>query len=200
MTTQLPQIDEIKTFFPAVRKDVLKVFLLLVQCIIRSRTVCLYKCRAEAAIVLNRKDLKLDNVYKQFIRFFQMQWIDGFCVGIAWLIISLTGLHSQSFLVMDRTNWKIGKANINVLFVGLLLPNGAFIPIVWKALDKRGNSNTAEREALIRRFMKAWQPFPGIQLTVLADREFIGMEWFAYLSQIFFLSSSACAIRITSVW
>jgi len=200
MTTQLPQIDEIKKFFPGVRKDVLKVFLLLVHCILRCRTVCLYKCRAEAGAVQNRKDLKLDSVYKQFIRFFCMKWIDGFCVGIAWLIISITGLHSQAFLVMDRTNWKIGKVNINVLFVGLLLPNGAFIPIVWKALDKPGNSNTAEREALIKRFMKAWRAFPNIRLTVLADREFIGMEWFAYLSQNFFLSSSAYAIRITSVW
>ena len=200
MTTQLPQIDEIKKFFPGVRKDVLKVFLLLVQCILRCRTVCLYKCRAEAGAVLNRKDLKLDSVYKQFIRFFRMKWVDGFCAGIAWLIISLTGLHSQAFLVMDRTNWKIGSLDINVLFIGLLLPNGAFIPIVWKSLGKRGNSNTKEREALIKRFLNVWQPFSSLRVTVLADREFIGVDWFGYLSQIFFLLSSAFATKTISVW
>ncbi|MEZ4957462.1 MAG: hypothetical protein R2825_28145 [Saprospiraceae bacterium] len=27
---------------------------------------------------------------------------------------------------------KIGKTNINVLFVGLLLPGGVFIPIIWE--------------------------------------------------------------------
>ncbi|MBK8564512.1 MAG: hypothetical protein IPN76_14555 [Saprospiraceae bacterium] len=78
MTTQLLQVDEIKQFFPGWRKDVLKNFLLIVHCIIRCRTVCLYKCRAEAGAILQRRNLKLESIYKQFIRFFKMKWIDGF--------------------------------------------------------------------------------------------------------------------------
>lgn len=182
MTTQLLQVDEIKQFFPGWRKDVLKNFLLIVHCIIRCRTVCLYKCRAEAGAILQRRDLKLESTYKQFIRFFKMKWIDGFCMGIAWLVISLSGLRNEAFLVMDRTNWKLGGIDINVLFIGLLLPNGCFVPIVWKPLAKKGNSSTEERKALMGRFQKAWQPFDSLKISVLADREFIGAEWFSFLS------------------
>ena len=182
MTTQLLQLDEIKQFFPGWRKDVLKNFLLIVHCIIRCRTVCLYKCRAEAGAILQRKDLKLESTYKQFIRFFKMKWIDGFCMGVAWLIVSMSGLHSEAFLVMDRTNWKLGGTDINVLFIGLLLPNGCFVPIVWRPLAKKGNSSTEERKALMERFQKAWRPFNSLKIKVLADREFIGAEWFSFLS------------------
>jgi hypothetical protein len=182
MTTQLLQLDEIKQFFPGWRKDVLKNFLLIVHCIIRCRTVSLYKCRAEAGAILQRRDLKLESIYKQFIRFFKMKWIDGFCMGIAWLIISISGLRTEAFLVMDRTNWKLGGIDINVLFIGLLLPNGCFLPIVWKPLAKKGNSGTEERKALMERFQKAWRPFNSLKINVLADREFIGAEWFQFLS------------------
>ncbi len=181
MTTQLLQVDEIKQFFPGWRKDVLKNFLLIVHCIIRCRTVCLYKCRAEAGAILQRRNLKLESIYKQFIRFFKMKWIDGFCMGIAWLIISMSGLRTEAFLVMDRTNWKLGGIDINVLFIGLLLPNGCFVPIVWKPLAKKGNSSTEERKALMGRFQKAWRPFNSLKISVLADREFIGAEWFHFL-------------------
>ncbi|MBK8562418.1 MAG: hypothetical protein IPN76_03490 [Saprospiraceae bacterium] len=58
--------------------------------------------------ILQRRNLKLESIYKQFIRFFKMKWIDGFRMGIAWLIISMSGLRTEAFLVMDRTNRKLG--------------------------------------------------------------------------------------------
>jgi len=47
-------------------------------------------------------------------------------------------------LVMDRTNWKLGQTNINVLMLGVSYKNVAF-PLIFKLLDKKGNSNTKER-------------------------------------------------------
>ncbi|MBK8565501.1 MAG: hypothetical protein IPN76_19690 [Saprospiraceae bacterium] len=141
----------------------LKNFLLIVHCIIRCRTVCLYKCRAEAGAILQRRNLKLESIYKQFIRFFKMKWIDGFCMGIAWLIISMSGLRTEAFLVMDRTNWKLGGIDINVLFIGLLLPNGCFVPIVWKPLARKATAALEERKALMGRFQKAWRPFNSLE-------------------------------------
>jgi len=179
--TQLPPADKIKSFFPLHRKCVVKVMLLLIQCIIRCRTVCLYKCRAEAGAVLGRKDLKLHTVYTRLIRFFKIKSIDSFCVGITWLIIHLIGFEGSVYMAMDRSNWKIGKVNINVLFVGLLLPNGVFIPIIWEQLDKRGNSNEGERISLMERFSKVWINHTGIHITLLADREFIGLKWIKFL-------------------
>lgn len=179
--SQLPPIAEIKTFLPSTRKDVLETLILLVHCMIRCRTVCLYKCRAEAGAVLRRQDLNLDSVYKRFVRLFCMDSVDVACVGIAWLLVHLTKTQDAVFLVMDRTNWKIARTNINVLFIGLLLPGGVFVPVLWLPLNKRGNSSTAERLVLMDRFLKVWQHLGSSPVTVLGDREFIGLEWFVRL-------------------
>jgi hypothetical protein len=182
--SQLPSAGEIKSFFPLHRTCVVKVMLLLIQCILRGRTVNLNKCKTEAGAVLGCVDLKLHSVYTRFIRFFKIKNIDAFCIGITWLIIRLVGFEGGVYMVMDRSNWKIGDVNINVLFVGLLLPNGIFIPIIWENFDKRGNSNEAERINLMERFCKVWKDQTGLRITLLADREFIGKKWFAFLTEL----------------
>ena len=53
---------------------------------------------------------------------------------------------------MDRTNWRWGKADINILMLGIVF-KGTAIPIYWMLLDKRGNSDTPERMALIQMFI-----------------------------------------------
>lgn len=186
MITQLPPVGEIKRFFPIHRKCVVEVLILLIQCILRCRTVCLYKCRSEVGAVLGKKDIKLHTAYTRLIRFFKIKNIDAFCSGIIWLIIHLIGIQGAVYMSLDRTNWKIGAININVLFIGLLLPNGIFIPIVWELYDKRGNSSEAERCVLIERFLKVWQNYTGLEVTVLGDREFIGAKWFGFLRKIDF--------------
>ena len=55
-------------------------------------------------------------------------------------------------LIMDRTNWKFGEVNINILMIGISYKNVA-IPLLFKMLDKRGNSHTEERIALIEKFI-----------------------------------------------
>lgn len=181
---ELPTADKIKSFFPFHRESAVKVMLLLIQCIIRCRTVNLNKCKTEAGAVLREKDLNLHAVYTRFIRFFKMKSIDAFCVGITWIIIHMVDFKGKTYMVMDRTNWKIGKININVLFVGLLLPNGIFIPIIWKSLNKRGNSSQKERMDLMERFCKVWHNHTAIEITLLADREFIGLEWFSFIRKL----------------
>jgi hypothetical protein len=82
------------------------------------------------------------------------------------------------YLTMDRTNWRWGEADINVLMLGIAY-KGAAIPIYWELLNKRGNSDTPERIALMQKFIDQFgkECIKGI----LADREFIGKEWFAWL-------------------
>ena len=45
---------------------------------------------------------------------------------------------------MDRTNWKWGKSDIDILTLAIAY-KGIAIPIYWELLDKRGNSDTQER-------------------------------------------------------
>lgn len=175
---QLPLYGEIKSYFPYHRKELVKTFLLLVQSIQRSGTVSLYKNRSEAGAAVAKRNLVKENVYKTFLRFFSMKCKDAFCISTIYVIINILQLKDCVFLVMDRTNWKIGKTNINILYLGLLLPNGSFIPILFDPLEKRGNSNTEERKSILNRFCDIWQQ-AGLEKGVfLADREFIGVEWF----------------------
>jgi hypothetical protein len=180
---QLPLYDEVKQFFPYHRKELVKTFILFTQCMFQSRTVSVYKNRSEVGIATGKKNLRKENIYKNFLRFFSIKCKDAFCLGIIYLIINILGIHSAVYIVMDRTNWKIGKININILYIGLLLPNGSFIPILFDPLEKRGNSNTAEREDILSRFCELWQQNGEQKAVLLADREFIGAAWFKAIVQ-----------------
>jgi hypothetical protein len=80
-------------------------------------------------------------------------------------------------LTMDRTHWKWGQTDLNLLCLGLLHQDVS-IPLESVSLGKAGNSNTKERKKLFR---KAWQYLKSYSCCLLADREFIGTEWLAFL-------------------
>ena len=82
---------------------------------------------------------------------------------------------------MDRTNWQFGSKHINYLVVSIVWQS-ASIPIVCRCLDKRGgNFNTKERIALMQRALTL---IPAEKIdNLLADREFIGKQWFQWLEQ-----------------
>jgi hypothetical protein len=82
-------------------------------------------------------------------------------------------------LTLDRTNWQWGKKNINILMLAVVY-KGIAIPVYWLLLNKKGNSNTKERIALLKRFIKRFGKTRIIRL--LADREFIGKDWFTWLN------------------
>ena len=67
---------------------------------------------------------------------------------------------------------------VNLLLLSVCLL-GCSIPIYWTELDGRGNSNTEQRKELLGRFVTEL----GAERIeyLLADREFIGEDWFQYL-------------------
>ena len=82
---------------------------------------------------------------------------------------------------MDRTNWRWGKKNINLLVLSACY-KGVAIPLYCIALDKKGNSDTSERIQLIDYFIEG---FGRKKIAcLLGDREFIGEDWFKYLRNL----------------
>ena len=123
---------------------------------------------------------KQDSVYRRIQRFF-----GDFSVcqkTIAQLVVSILSQVCEApfTLSMDRTNWKLGKTDINILAVGIVHKGYAF-PIAWILLPKRGNSNTQERKQVMEKVLKVLSS-DQIEM-LLADREFIGKEWFKWLIQ-----------------
>lgn len=99
---------------------------------------------------------------------------------IAMLIFKLLPHKPPLRLAMDRTNWKFGSQNINVLVIGVVYQGVAF-PLLFKLLPKFGNSNTCERIELIERFIRLFG-FESLDC-LTADREFVGERWIKYLNE-----------------
>lgn len=126
---------------------------------------------------------KKDSHYKRLQRFFRSFQLD--LIMMARFISELLPIKKESWtLAMDRTNWKFGKQNINILTLGVAYKGAAF-PLIWILLPKRGNSNTNERIQLIEKFINIFGVSKIQCLT--ADREFIGKEWFCYLKKTHFV-------------
>jgi len=56
------------------------------------------------------------------------------------------------WLVIDRTNWRLGKIEINILLVAVIL-SGQALPLMWTLLPHGGSSNSALRNALLERVL-----------------------------------------------
>jgi hypothetical protein len=92
---------------------------------------------------------------------------------------SLIPKEAKHGLTMDRTNWKIGETNINILVIGIVYEGLAF-PVLFQMMPKFGNSNCSERIAIMEKY-NALFGFESIDYLV-ADREFIGEKWLDYLN------------------
>lgn len=151
-----------------------------ISAIIRSRSVNLQKV-AESI----EGKAKVASNYRRLQRLFKLQEFDYKIT--AKLLSSLLPKDEKWILTMDRTNWKLGQSNINLLVLGVAY-KGMAIPLLWDFLSieengiergKRGNSNSDERKKLLQEFIELF----GVNKiqALIADREFIGEEWFKWL-------------------
>jgi len=165
------------------RIDILEKF---ISGLIRSRSVNLQKV-AESM----EGKAKVESNYRRIQRLFKEQTIDYKVT--AKLLSSVLPNDAKWVLTMDRTNWKLGKSNVNLLVLGVAY-KGMAIPLLWKFLTieeekdgeliergKRGNSNTKERKDMLSDFIEIFGVEKIASLT--ADREFIGEEWFKWLKE-----------------
>lgn len=142
--------------------------------------VALFKVKtvnfAEIATALN-PTAKIGSNHRRLQRFFADFELDYDL--IAKLIAALVPNTDDGYVLsLDRTNWQFGKFSINLLVLGIV-HNGVAFPVYWMFLDKKGNSNTAERIAIMERFMATFGASSIAWL--LADREFVGKKWFKFL-------------------
>lgn len=151
-------------------KSHLKCFALIMLVIILKQTCNL----SSASKALPIKCLP-QSFYRRMQRFFAGQYFDY--RQISQLIFNMFSFDKVQ-LTLDRTNWKWGKRNINILMLAIVY-RGIAIPILWTLLNKRGNSDTKERIALIQRFIAIFGKDRIVN--VFADREFIGEQWFTWL-------------------
>ncbi|MFA8450692.1 MAG: IS4 family transposase [Bacteroidales bacterium] len=120
----------------------------------------------------------VESNYRRIQRFFSEFDIDF--KHISLLLFKLLPNKRPLRLSLDRSNWKFGKLNINILMLSVCY-KGVALPILWNMLPKRGNSNYQERKDLMDRYLEL-SGSDSIDC-LLADREFIGKSWFNYLTE-----------------
>ena len=117
--------------------------------------------------------------YKRLQRFFRSYELDE-GTWARLLIHLLPNKPDQWLLSMDRTNWKFGQTEHNLLVLGVVY-HGFCIPLFWRVLGKAGNSSTQERQEVVQCFLDTFGA-SRIQ-ALLADREFVGKAWFDWLQE-----------------
>ncbi len=165
-------VAELKASGVKLHRSRLEFLSLLMIALVQAKTVNL-----ASLVGLMEGKAQADSFYRRAQRFFQMM-----CLPDEVVLRYALQLHPQKSygLCLDRTNWKFGKLDINILTLAYA-HEGVAIPLLWCLLPKTGNSATQERIALLERLLKF---LPVDQLEVLlADREFIGGDWFAYLCE-----------------
>lgn len=156
-------------------KSRMSCFVGMLVSLIKVRTVNLTEIACGFQSQANR-----DSRYKRLKRFFKDFSID-FSHVAAWIIFFFNLNDESLLLTMDRTNWRWGTKDINILMLSIVY-QGIAIPLYWRLLPKRGNSNTTERIEIIERCI---QQLGISKITgLLADREFVGNEWFSWLLRV----------------
>ena len=151
----------------------LECFVQIVQALFAVRTVNLTQIAAAF-----QSQAKEESSYRRVCRFFT-----GFSFDmslIVLLVLRLFPLGEKYLIILDRTNWKWGKTPINILMLSVAYL-GISIPLFWVVLDLEGNSSTKDRVNILKRVLNRLGPERISAL--LADREFVGTEWFDFLME-----------------
>lgn len=150
----------------------MKFFGLFICALCKVQTVCFEKIATAFD-----SDVVVSSSLRRIQRFMADYVLDT--TIIARLVFALLPHKPPYRLVMDRTNWKFGQSNINILVLAVVYDGVAF-PLLYTLMPKFGNSSTSERIGLMQRYIELFGS--GTIDCLLADREFVGDKWLAYLN------------------
>ncbi len=91
---------------------------------------------------------------------------------VAWLAVNMLGPEKRRLvLALDRTNWRLGKSDTNILVLAAITRRFR-VPLMWSFLPHGGSRDHWLRCALMDRFVRL---FGAGQIEILlTDREFAG--------------------------
>jgi hypothetical protein len=189
--TLLEQVNEKSLELP---KNTLKNTLIVSQSILHAGTVNLNKVKNSVPHVRASCEGTVHADYKLLTRYFDqgklvtqedLQRYERLMEGLqtlCWLVLFKRGKGIKAkhlkYLLLDGTKWDWGTETIHLMTLCVMV-NDVAIPIWWEDLGKAGHSSQQERIELLLQAMSRYK-LKG--MTLLADREYIGIKWFKYLS------------------
>ena len=174
----MPDLHSIESSLAPLRWNKARVKLLaaVVVALLSAQSINLAKLA-----LLMPTDAKVSSAYKRLQRFLAdfAPDLDSF----ARLLSSLCRVAPPWNLALDRTNWKLGGAHLNLLMLCIVDEHISF-PLLWMPLSrsgrgKAGNSNGAERTVLMERFIGLFGA--SACQCLRADREFASRHWLKWM-------------------
>lgn len=173
-----PLINKFTPSFLDFRKSTIQNLFLICNAVLKSRSTNLNVIKDYLPDLLqNQKTIDVSH-YKRLIRFFKINRPDLLtsCI-LKWIYQLLSD--NVKYLILDATLWERGNKQVHLLTLCVVYKHVA-IPIYWQQLDKNGgHSSQEDRQKLIE---EASQIFNLKGKILLADREFVGDEWFSFLT------------------
>lgn len=159
-------------------QSTVKNLLITAESIFEAETTNLNKAKNKIGNIIGNTATKPESNYKRLTRFFLVEDKRELIKSLLCLCCCMLDSKMKiKYLALDGTSWENGEKNIHLLTLSVVY-GGVSIPIWWEELDKKGTSNFSERKKVIREASK-FLDLTGFIL--LADREYIGREWFKYL-------------------
>jgi len=115
---------------------------------------------------------KTQRIYRFFRdQIFNYNQIAKFILGI---------FKQDSYVIaLDRTCWKFGKSDINILFLVIVIGKIS-VPIYWQSMDHGGACTSLMMQEILEKFINNFGI--GKIKYLLADREFMNIEWLKFLT------------------
>ncbi|CAM3176647.1 Mobile element protein [Deinococcus saxicola] len=118
------------------------------------------------------------SIIRQIERFFHQHPLCP--LDVARLVLALLPDVKRREFSLDRTNWKLGKTDVNALVLAVHW-RGVAVPLLFELLPHSGNSGTCTRLALLDEVLTLLDCCD--VATIYADREFIGQAWIQGLAE-----------------
>lgn len=120
-------------------------------------------------------DAKISSKTHRIYRFLKEFTFDY--MKVASLILSFFCIENY-VVAIDRTNWKFGKSDINILFLVIIIGKIS-VPVYWKSLPHGGVCSGELMKEFLQKFIKNL----GVEKIkyLIADREFMNKEWLNFL-------------------
>lgn len=183
-----PHIPKFSGQYGNYRLSVVQNLFIFIGCIIQGKTTNLYELRNEVGKITEKYKTDTDSHYKRLTRFMLLNsfgnlWYYLLCYGLDLLNLQL------SVCYLDGTEWYIGSFKLHILVLAVDY-QGVAIPVYFQCYNHKGVLSEYERIKFLENARKCC---PLKDANIIADREFIGNEWFCYFVrlELFFI----CRIR-----
>lgn len=179
-------LDKFKVKLSKAQNTRVKSLFIVISSIVVKETVNLNKVKNQIGTITGKTATQSNSSYRRLTRFFD----DKFCMYVLWkwilqaVVSELIGRLDQRkggrYLLMDATCWQLGKAKFHFLVLSVVF-QGVSVPFFFVNLAKKGSSSERER---IRLLQMANLLYPLRGLTLIADREYVGRQWFVDLVEV----------------